>query len=884
MKKSSFIIPLFLSILTLLAGCNFNSNSSSSPISSGAMSSEISNENYSSSSSSEVNNSDSQLDSFVSSNEQNSCNHIYTNNCDSNCDLCGDERNAPHNCQQFNVVEASDFHYGLEVIKCSECSDYQDVSFIEPLKEDVSRPDITIKEYAVLASKKAREQAKELFDLVLENDQKYLFMMPYTTISRYKEIKDFTMDLTKECKTDFEKIETIYAWITKNIKYDSSAQNYPIYDTFKEKKGVCFGFTSLMHDMLSAVDIMSMYTSGYTQTEKMTFNDIYNYNRLKSYCHAWLLIYCDDKVIFADPTWGAYNIDSFNLTDEEIGETYVTIDTDEINVIPDEVDCRLYVNAMYKLGDIFINLQHGQIFEFSSCSIVRNIVKETNFMFHNKNDGYFHEGYAIEKAAYTNGLIYYGNMDDMTNVYYALVNGHSLDYIQVISYINILEREYGIDVEVEFENNYFVTEDNLVFRDKGDYLILSTYFGHKEKVTIPSQVNSKPVKIIGERAFEENEVIKEVIIPEGIEKIGYNAFVNTHNLVEVKLPNSLKAMDGAFNFSGIKELVIPEGVEEFYGVSGCHNLISITIPNMPISGNSIAHGCENLKEVKVHPTNNHCKVVDGVLYSKDGKTLLFYPTALEGEKYIIPEGVEVIGYNAFNHTEHLKEVVFPSSIKEIKNRGFYFSSIETIDIPESITKIGQETFYGSSLVELYLPDSILEIDNSAFQDCMSLEKINIPKNISNLFFGFNFGLKTIEISPENEYFKVVDSVVYSKDGTELLYYPMAKEGTEYTVLEGTKVLKNGAFSHNSNLEVINLPSSLEKIELGAFVRFEGEYLVIPENVKVTEMEYITQCYNLSIYYMWSKDDVPNGVYIHNNVLNYYLGEWEYIDGKPTPIS
>lgn len=37
------------------------------------------------------------------------------------------------------------------------------------------------------------------------------------------------------------------------------------------------------------------------------------------------------------------------------------------------------------------------------------------------------------------------------------------------------------------------------------------------------------------------------------------------------------------------------------------------------------NGCPNLKEFKVSENNAHFKVIDGVLYSKDGKTLVCYP-------------------------------------------------------------------------------------------------------------------------------------------------------------------------------------------------------------------------------------------------------------------
>ena len=80
-------------------------------------------------------------------------------------------------------------------------------------------------------------------------------------------------------------------------------------------------------------------------------------------------------------------------------------------------------------------------------------------------------------------------------------------------------------------------------------------------------------------------------------------------------------------------------------------------------------GCSrgNCHTYEVHPENQHFKSVDGVVYSKDGKTLVRYPNARTKEYFAIPEDVEVI----------LSEALFDSSLECV----YIFSSISQIEAP-----------------------------------------------------------------------------------------------------------------------------------------------------------------------------------------------------------
>ena len=93
------------------------------------------------------------------------------------------------------------------------------------------------------------------------------------------------------------------------------------------------------------------------------------------------------------------------------------------------------------------------------------------------------------------------------------------------------------------------------------------------------------------------------------------------------------------------------------------------------------------------------EMIDGVLYSKADKRLVWYPMTSEADTYEVPDGIRIIGGQAF----------------------YSCNSLISITLPDSITAIGDFAF-GSchSLTSITLPDSVTTIGYGAFIDCESL--------------------------------------------------------------------------------------------------------------------------------------------------------------------
>ena len=105
----------------------------------------------------------------------------------------------------------------------------------------------------------------------------------------------------------------------------------------------------------------------------------------------------------------------------------------------------------------------------------------------------------------------------------------------------------------------------------------------------------------------------------------------------------------------------------------------------------------------------------------------------------------------------------------------------------------------------------------------NLVSIIMPESITRINADWMIeypNLKEITVSEENEYYKTLGGVLYSKDGRSLEFYPPKREGASYTIPEGVERIKGYSF-HGGNLQTLTLPASLSYIYNCAFVHTSG---------------------------------------------------------------
>lgn len=251
-------------------------------------------------------------------------------------------------------------------------------------------------------------------------------------------------------------------------------------------------------------------------------------------------------------------------------------------------------------------------------------------------------------------------------------------------------------------------------------------------ITIPSSVTS-----IKEYAFQHCSSLTSIVIPSSITEISEHTFLACGSLTSITIPNSVTSIKKyAFqSCSSLTSISIPNSVTsiEKWAFAYCSSLASITIPESVTSiGERAFYICTSLAEISVGYGNQKFSSVNGVLFDKNKKTLIWYPAGKNGTLYDIPKSVTSIAGYAFSYCSSLTSIIIPESVTSIGNGAFHrCSSLTSISIPEGVTSIGESAFsYCSSLTSITIPDGVVSIGDDAFSNCISLVSITIPESVS----------------------------------------------------------------------------------------------------------------------------------------------------------
>ncbi len=344
-------------------------------------------------------------------------------------------------------------------------------------------------------------------------------------------------------------------------------------------------------------------------------------------------------------------------------------------------------------------------------------------------------------------------------------------------------------------------------------------------LVVPAEIKGRPVVALGNEAFWGCDELTEITLPDGLKVVGDEAFAHCSQLTELTLPASVESIgEGAF------------------------------------------FNCVKLKNIDVSAENKNFRSVDGVLLSADGKTLVLYPRGKRGSQYVVPNGVETIGANAFAGCFQLTEIAFPNGLKTIGSGAFmmcvqlskisFSDGLKTIDasaftgcgqltelaFPTSVETIGDAAFgYCRGLSKVAFPTDLKTIGADAFAACARLTEIKLPNDLRTLgpraFIGCGAAEITLPASVEsvgegafydsrnltsiktaagNKNYRSVDGVLFTADGKTLVAYPKNKSGGKYVVPNGVETIGDFAFGVCGQLTEITLPKGLRRVGASAF--------------------------------------------------------------------
>ena len=262
----------------------------------------------------------------------------------------------------------------------------------------------------------------------------------------------------------------------------------------------------------------------------------------------------------------------------------------------------------------------------------------------------------------------------------------------------------------------------------------------------------------------------------------------------------------------------------------------------------------DLEEIRIDNGTVY-ETIDGVLFHRETHTLVTYPGGRKGSDYRVPEGTLVIGENAFNDPEYLRNVVLADSVRTIEKDAFQIQDMHlaisvnvsridagalsgadritsdssryqmidgmlidteenilvcvpeesctggaaTIRIPEGIETIGKNAFYYISCREVILPSTLKKIEDFNQIRSISLGSLLFPDGLESIGDFFDASGVTELVFPSS--LKSIGSHCFT-DSNDL---------ESIVFREGVESIGRNSFCRNKNLKTVILPRTLETI-------------------------------------------------------------------------
>lgn len=234
-------------------------------------------------------------------------------------------------------------------------------------------------------------------------------------------------------------------------------------------------------------------------------------------------------------------------------------------------------------------------------------------------------------------------------------------------------------------------------------------------------------------------------------------FLSGNTDITVEIEDGQAVVTAVPNKSIVTEIVIPDEYEGLpvvriadFAAVNLEYVTKVTIGKNVSDISDWAFGnSKKITEFAVDDDNPYLCDIDGVIFTKDMKTLLFYPPAggVETQKdkdgnevkfitYTVPEGVETIRSKAFYKCYELTGITLPSTLKAIEEKAFFRCSLKSLTLPEGLEFIGKDAFsFNSAIPELTIPASVKQIDEYAFFSCTAMLEVNMQGTESDMTLG-----------------------------------------------------------------------------------------------------------------------------------------------------
>ena len=459
---------------------------------------------------------------------------------------------------------------------------------------------------------------------------------------------------------------------------------------------------------------------------------------------------------------------------------------------------------------------------------------------------------------------------------YLVDNNGNLDLSEYEGKIKTIEA--GAFSKVEIESG--ITPLSSIVLPKGITTIGDDAFSYNTSLTsikIPNTVTT-----IGKRAFYGCTNLTSIEIPDSVTYIGDYCFWNCNRLQKIKLSKKIQTINQGLleGCSSLTEIEIPEGVESigYAAFRSCDKLTTITLPASLtyITGSALTR-LSRLTEVKVADGNNSFKFENGMLLSKNGKTM--YMALLTLTEINVPNGVVSIigdglsgssatkiilpdtvssnfGGAVFNGMNKLTTIELSGTSKNLKlvdgnlysydGKRFikYMGSSKNFTVPEGVETLLCRCIT-KSMTTLNLPSTLKVIEGWSLTGMSGVKLLNIPASVTTMYtYSFSADTK-LRVAESNSTYKSIDDVlILNKAGTKVIM--ASRNATTYNIPNTVTEIGQNAFYYCNKMTSINIPDSVTTIGAKAFYSCSSlKEITIPQSVTSIGANAFEYCENLT---------------------------------------
>lgn len=305
---------------------------------------------------------------------------------------------------------------------------------------------------------------------------------------------------------------------------------------------------------------------------------------------------------------------------------------------------------------------------------------------------------------------------------------------------------------------------------------------------------------IPDGSFKGWDLLKSIVLPPQITRIGHEAFQACKSLPSITIPSSVESIgeDAFADCASLESIVVPDSVTEM-GIRAFSQCVSL----------SSACLSDNLSTLSESAFGNCTKLSDLHLPSKLTRIGAWaFGGCVKLESVIIPQGIETIEGSAFSDCRHLREISLPEGLTSLGDRAFYgCENLRSIIIPSTLETIEYETFiYCSRLGNVELKRGLKVVGKSAFDGCIAIPSIVLPEGVTLVEDSAFYGCSSL----------VSVTIPRTVEEIQEAAFALCTSLRSVTLPDGMRAVSNNVFSDCTSLASVSLPDSIREIGAYAF--------------------------------------------------------------------